>query len=220
MVTRRKMPFVEAEVIRPEDFVKVIKWLKEVRDTSLPRKRGLPYERAIRDLAIIRFTYATACRLGEVAGLRMRDLYLEESKVFVRPETSKTKKKRDYVFFGRQARVALEDWLAIRPNKGEQVFLGTRGNGWSKRLLSSGGIFQAWMGRQAEAGIGPYKFHEIRHSHVTHSLDNGIPVHHVSKQAGHSSADITLRIYTHSHDEERWRAYNALNPDDILEEKL
>ncbi len=218
MVTRRKMPVVEAGVIRPRDFLKVIKYLKEIINSSRPRQQGLPYERAIRDLAIIRFAYATAFRRGEVAGLRMRDLYLEEGKVFVQPETSKSKKKREYVFFGRQARLALADWLEIRPETGEQVFAGTRGNGWSRKSFTPEGVYQAWQGRQKEAGIGPYKFHEIRHSHITHSLDNGIPIHHVSKQAGHSSPDITLRIYTHSQDEERKLAYSGNNPDDLLEE--
>lgn len=219
MVTRRKMPSsVEAGVIRPQDFLKVIKYLKKIINSTRLRQQGLPHERAIRDLAIIRFAYATAFRRGEVAGLRMRDLYLEESKVFVRLETSKTKKKRDYVFFGRQARLALEQWLDIRPQTGEQVFVGTRGNGWSRKAFTPEGIYQAWQDRQREAGIGPYRFHEIRHSHVTHSLDNGIPVHHVSKQAGHSSPDITLRIYTHSQDDERKLAYIGRNPDDLLGE--
>jgi integrase len=68
------------------------------------------------------------------------------------------------------------------------------GNSWSKTPITGSGIYHAWQAWQALAGIGPYKFHELRHSHVTHSLDNGIPVHHVSRQAGHSSPDITLRI--------------------------
>ena len=87
----------------------------------------------------------------------------------------------------------------------------------TKKPLTASGIYHAWRDRQEQAKIGPYKFHEIRHSHITHSMDNGIPIHHVSRQAGHSSADITLRIYTHSKDPERKRAYSDKNPDDALE---
>ena len=50
------------------------------------------------------------------------------------------------------------------------------------------------------------------------NMDNGIPIHHVSRQAGHSKPNITLRIYTHSQDPERKEAYNGKNPDDTLEE--
>ena len=64
MVDRREMPDSEAGVIEPQDFVKIIKLLQEVIANSRPRQVGLPYERAIRDLAIIRFTYATGCRRG------------------------------------------------------------------------------------------------------------------------------------------------------------
>ncbi len=113
---------------------------------------------------------------------------------------------------------SIEDWLEIRPEKGEQLFLGTRGNGWSQEQFTPAGIYQAWKERQKETKIGPYRFHEIRHSHITHSMNSAIPIHHVSKQAGHSSSDITLRVYTHSQDEERKQAYSGKNPDDLLEE--
>ncbi len=217
-VDRRKMPLVEAGVIRPQDFVKVIKFLKGVINNSRPKQHTLPYERAIRDLAIIRFAYATGCRRGEVAGLRTRDLYLADNKAIIQLKTSKTKRNRPDVFFGKQARLAIEDWLEIRPEKGEQLFLGTRGNGWSQEQFTPAGIYQAWKEWQKAAGVGPYRFHEIRHSHITHSMNSGIPIHHVSKQAGHSSSDITLRVYTHSQDEERKQAYSGKNPDDLLEE--
>ena len=218
MVDRPAMPTVEAGVIRPIDFVKVIKWLRTIIADTQPRKHGLPYERAVRDLAIIRFAYATGCRRGEVAGVRMRDLYLEEGRAIIKLKTSKSKKHRPDVFFGRQARLAIKDWLEIRPEGvSEQLFLVTRGNGWSRSFFTPAGIYQAWQERQKEVEIGPYRFHEIRHSHVTHSMDQGIPVHHISKQAGHSSTDITLRIYTHSQDEERKQAYSGKNPDDALE---
>jgi|GEM_PF-3401302 len=215
-ITRPKLLEVEASVISPQDFVKVINVLREVTSNSDPRQRGLPNERAIRDLAILRFTYATGCRIGEVAGLRMRDLDLAEGKAIIQPNTSKTKRRRT-VYFGRQAQHSLEIWLKTRPDRGGQVFLGTRGNGWSKRPFTVCGIYIAWREWQKVAGIGPYKFHEIRHSHVTHSLNNGIAIHHVSKQAGHSSPNTTLRVYAHSEDSERKQAYSGKNPDDSLE---
>jgi integrase len=48
-------------------------------------------------------------------------------------------------------------------------------------------------------------------------MDNGIPIYHISRQAGHSKPDITLRIYAHSEDPERKQAYEGKNLDDDLE---
>lgn len=215
-VTRPAPVKVKANNIPPQDFVKVIKFLKKTSDTTPSRKHSLPHERAVRDLAIIHFAYATGCRVGEVSGLRLRDLDLEDQKATIQPEMSKTSKERS-VYFGRQAQRALGIWLEIRPDIGGQVFIGTKGNGWSRKPFSPSGIYHAWRGWQEAAGIGPYKFHEIRHSHVAHSLNNGVPIHHVSNQAGHKSPDITLRIYSRSDDPDRKRAYDNKNPDDDVE---
>jgi integrase len=51
-------------------------------------------------------------------------------------------------------------------------------------------------------------------------MDNGIPIHHVSRQVEHSSTDITARAYVHSQDPDRQRAYSNRNPDDTLEEEV
>jgi hypothetical protein len=47
------------------------------------------------------------------------------------------------------------------------------------------------------AAIKPIRFHDLRHTHITHLLRNGVPVHVVSAGAGHSSPTITLNTYAH-----------------------
>jgi Phage integrase family len=50
----------------------------------------------------------------------------------------------------------------------------------------------------AEAGaIKKIRFHALRHTHITHLLRAGVPVHVVSARAGHSSPNITLSTYAH-----------------------
>lgn len=211
-IPRTKPDDPEIEVIPPRQLVRVIATLNDIIETAQPHHRNLPYERAIRDLAIIRLAYATGGRISEIANLELRDLNLEERLAIIQPGKS----DRRVVYLSRQAVRVLITWLDIRPEIGTYVFTGTRGNGWTTRIERSG-LYLMWRERQREAGIGPYKFHEIRHSHVTHSMDNGIPLHHVSAQAGHASPDITARLYIHSQDEERRRAYDGHNPDDMLE---
>jgi len=40
-------------------------------------------------------------------------------------------------------------------------------------------------------------FHGLRHTHITHLLRSGVPVHVVSARAGHANPTVTLNIYAH-----------------------
>jgi integrase len=40
-------------------------------------------------------------------------------------------------------------------------------------------------------------FHALRHTHITHLLRNGVPVHVVAERAGHANPTITLTTYAH-----------------------
>jgi integrase len=37
----------------------------------------------------------------------------------------------------------------------------------------------------------------LRHTHITHLLRSGVPVHVVSERAGHANPTVTLNIYAH-----------------------
>jgi integrase len=47
------------------------------------------------------------------------------------------------------------------------------------------------------SGIRPGRLHDVRHSHATHLLTEGVPVHVVSARLGHSSPMVTLSVYAH-----------------------
>ncbi len=48
------------------------------------------------------------------------------------------------------------------------------------------------------AGLPHLKFHEIRHTFATATLQNGVDVKTVSAMLGHYDAGFTLRTYTHA----------------------
>jgi integrase len=50
---------------------------------------------------------------------------------------------------------------------------------------------------RAAAGIRPGRLHDLRHSHASHLLTRGVPVHIVAARLGHSSPMITLSTYAH-----------------------
>jgi integrase len=195
----------------------VFKYIQNTIDQTEPRQPNLIHERGIRDLAIFRLAYSTGIRRKGIATLEMNDLFIEEKKVVLRDEADKEGKGGDR-FLSHKANMCVADWLEIRPDIGSRLFIGAIGNGWNKEGFIRGrGLLSAWQRWQRKAGIvKPYTFHALRHSHVSHSLDNGIPVHHVSAQAGHASPDVTLRIYSDPNPVERRAAYEGHNPDDAI----
>jgi integrase len=55
-----------------------------------------------------------------------------------------------------------------------------------------------WLGKlRKTAGVRVGRLHDVRHSHATHLLTRGIPVHIVAARLGHSSPVVTLTTYAH-----------------------
>lgn len=48
-----------------------------------------------------------------------------------------------------------------------------------------------------ELGIKPISFHGLRHSHASMLINNGIDIAYVSERLGHSSVNVTQRVYFH-----------------------
>lgn len=48
-----------------------------------------------------------------------------------------------------------------------------------------------------ESGLKTIRIHDLRHSHATYLINNGINIVAVSKRLGHSSINTTLSTYTH-----------------------
>ena len=46
------------------------------------------------------------------------------------------------------------------------------------------------------AGLEGFRFHDLRHTHITHAIEAGVPIEVVMAQVGHISPEMT-RYYTH-----------------------
>jgi len=62
-----------------------------------------------------------------------------------------------------------------------------------------------------KAHLIPITLHGFRHSHATLLLDKGLSIEAISKRLGHSSSDITLRVYTHVTNKQEKRVLQTLN---------
>ena len=54
----------------------------------------------------------------------------------------------------------------------------------------------AWWRIRAEAGLDDVRLHDLRRTHASHAVMNGVPVPVVSRLLGHSNTRMTLR-YAH-----------------------
>ena len=48
-----------------------------------------------------------------------------------------------------------------------------------------------------ESGVKPIRLHDLRHSHATWLINNGVNIVAVSKRLGHTTIEQTLKTYTH-----------------------
>lgn len=67
--------------------------------------------------------------------------------------------------------------------------------------LSPTTIKRVWDQAIKDSGVPHIRIHDLRHSHATWLINNGVNIVAVSKRLGHSSIDITLKTYTHLLDE-------------------
>ena len=51
------------------------------------------------------------------------------------------------------------------------------------------------------SGVRAIKIHDLRHSHASLLINNGIPIPIISHRLGHKSPKITLSVYSHMYEE-------------------
>ena len=153
----------------------------------------------------------TGLRRGEVFGLRWCDLDLAKGTLHVAQQVQniagelvtlvpKTDRSRHTI------RVPVTIMSALKEHRKAQAELRLQ-LGLGKDTLDL--VFADALGRRLDpdafsknfaaeaAAIKRVTFHTLRHTHITHLLRDGVPVHVVSARAGHSNPTITLNTYAH-----------------------
>ena len=131
---------------------------------------------------IIRLLLLTGCRKGEIVRLRWSEvshgaLLLIDSKTGPRKVPLNTQARR----------------IIVRQPRGESPFVFPSPLG-RDRPRSNG--LRLWYRVRREAGIEDVRLHDLRHTHASHAVMNGVPVPVVSRMLGHSNVSMTLR-YAH-----------------------
>jgi integrase/recombinase XerC len=170
-----------------------------------------PLERALalRDRAILELLYATAVRVGELAGLDVADVdrHRRVMRVFGKGAKERT------VPFGVPADRALEAWLLQgRPllateHSGHALLLGKRGRRIDQRQVRT--LVHERTG--ALPGAPELAPHGLRHTAATHLLAGGADLRAVQEMLGHASLATTQR-YTHVSAERLAAVYRQAHP--------
>ncbi|MEK7220798.1 MAG: tyrosine recombinase XerC, partial [candidate division NC10 bacterium] len=166
-----------------------------------------------RDRAILEVFYGSGLRIGELVGLNLPDMDLQEGLVRVR---GKGRKER-IVPTGQKAREALRAYLEVRgvlcprsaggPRDTEALFLNHRGG-----RITTRGVSQIVLRHLLASGLGKkITPHGLRHSFATHLLDAGADLRAIQELLGHARLSTTQR-YTHVGLDKVLEVYDRAHP--------
>ena len=155
---------------------------------------------------------ATGMRRGELMALRWADVDLEAGVVHVERSVTQVSQERVYVTPKNHERrdvtidphtsATLRSW---RKRQAEERLA------WGAAYLDVEGLVFTWedgrpvlpdfatkafgVATTQLAGAPRIKLHELRHTHATMLLRDGVPVHVVAKRLGHKDPSVTLNVY-------------------------
>lgn len=172
----------------PARRIKHVKTPKRVKSTFSDEDLELLRESCedVRDLAIVDMLASTGMRIGELIGLNIEDVNLEERECLV---TGKGDKQR-FVYFDARTKVHLGNYLDSRTDEQSALFVPLNG---SSRRLTVGAVELRLrqMGRSLNMQrVHPHKF---RRTLATSAIDKGMPIEQVQKLLGHEKIDTTMQ---------------------------
>ena len=157
-------------------------------DDEIRRLSAVLSERAQRQpsqVAAVRLLLLTGCRKSEILTLRWSDY--REGRLFLRD--GKTGPRT--VWLSQPARTILNRL----PRSDRWVFPAPRAGGPRDAIW----LYRFWQDARGEAGIGDVRLHDLRHTHASIALRQGVTVLAIGRLLGHADPRTTLK-YTHPAD--------------------
>jgi integrase len=65
------------------------------------------------------------------------------------------------------------------------------------KFVNPRNFVKAWKKLLEESGLRTIRFHDLRHTHATFLIQSGINIKAISARLGHSTAKMTLDVYSH-----------------------
>ena len=171
----------------PARRIKHVKTPKKIKNTFTDEDLEVLRERCTnaRDLAIVDMLTSTGMRIGELVGLNINDINLEERECLV---TGKGNKQR-LTYFDARTKVHLGDYLRTRTDDHESLFIPLNGKA---RRMTIGAIELRLRQIGEKSNIQRVHPHKFRRTLATNAIDKGMPIEQVQKLLGHEKIDTTM----------------------------
>jgi integrase len=157
-------------------------------------------------------TAMTGMRRNEVLGLKWTDIDVKKKRIHlnrglvavgyeVHQTRGKTKTARRTIELDATTIAVLEGWRSLQAaglaavgiaNEGGWVFTDGDGN-----TIHPHAVYESFKRIVRNAGVPTMRFHDLRHTHGSLLLKEGIPVKVVSERLGHAHIAHTLQTYQH-----------------------
>jgi site-specific recombinase XerD len=177
---------------------------QRILDTAEHYPWGSAFER-MRAVALVAIMLFAGLRQREVLTLKRNDVNLVEETILIKGKGRGGGKER-VMFIAPDLHTALAHYIAVRDTRRDpapEFFLALSNRGMSETT------FRRTMRRIRAASGVPFTMHSLRHSFITQLLRSGVPIHVVSRAAGHTQITTTagyLRVW----DEDVRRAARTL----------
>ena len=174
----------------------------------------------------VRLLIDTGCRKGEACGLQWKDIDFENNAISfnrqlcytpedgIYTDTLKNRKKRrvfidpDIMEMLKTLKKSKNKVVSIQKTKQDERYVFTQIMSESKEKTVYSNVplhpdspTKYFKKFGQKYGIDHFHPHKCRHTQATIAIENHADIASVSKKLGHSSIDVTLRIYTHPSDE-------------------
>jgi len=153
----------------------------------------------------------TGIRVGELCGLRWRDIDLRENVLHIRGTMQRVQDQ--FLSNGARTKVIITEpksscsvrgiplpiWLVKKlravqcANPGAYFLTGS-----SDSFIEPRNMQYKFKGYQKSCGVKSLGFHALRHTFATRCVENGFELKSLSEILGHSNVNITLNRYVHS----------------------
>lgn len=139
----------------------------------------------------VKLALNTGCRKNELMHLRWQDVDMKRSYIDVRPEITKTRKRR-ILPMNRGAKEVLQR-IKVRQERDEVRTVWVFANQAGERLVKFDELFRKAL---KLAGIVDFRIHDLRHTFASWLVSEGVDLIKVRDLLGHSSITMTER-YAH-----------------------
>lgn len=154
---------------------------------------------------LIKFLFLTGTRLAEAIGLRWEHVDFDRNEIVIRESYPKDVTKDGYVRIRKETKTgsiryltmvdSLRELLESLRNQQSQddlVFKTVRGS-----VPDNSVLHKLWKKVLKHCNVPYRKLHAIRHTMLSHAVEQGIPLTGVAYLAGHSNTSMVIKTYGH-----------------------